>query len=92
LFCPDETNSNRLGAIFEVSDRCLVSDILPADDHVSHDGRVMEVLSEHCCHGWLEGYTLTGRHGLFATYEAFAMIVDSMSMQHGKWMEHAIIS
>ncbi|PZM10987.1 phosphoketolase [Rhizobium tubonense] len=89
LFCPDETNSNRLGAVFEVSDRCLVSDILPGDDHVSHDGRVMEVLSEHCCHGWLEGYTLTGRHGLFATYEAFAMIVDSMSMQHGKWLEHA---
>ena len=89
LFCPDETNSNRLGAIFEVTDRCLVSEILPGDDHVSHDGRVMEVLSEHCCHGWLEGYTLTGRHGLFATYEAFAMIVDSMSMQHGKWMEHA---
>ncbi|MBZ5761284.1 phosphoketolase family protein [Rhizobium sp. VS19-DR104.2] len=89
LFCPDETNSNRLGAIFDVSDRCLVSEILPGDDHVSHDGRVMEVLSEHCCHGWLEGYTLTGRHGLFATYEAFAMIVDSMSMQHGKWLEHA---
>ncbi|MCI9867295.1 phosphoketolase family protein [Rhizobium skierniewicense] len=89
LFCPDETNSNRLGAIFEVTDRCLVSEILPGDDHVSHDGRVMEVLSEHCCHGWVEGYTLTGRHGLFATYEAFAMIVDSMSMQHGKWMEHA---
>lgn len=89
LFCPDETNSNRLGAVFQVSDRCLVSEINGDDDHVSHDGRVMEVLSEHCCHGWLEGYTLTGRHGLFATYEAFAMIVDSMSMQHGKWMEHA---
>ena len=89
LFCPDETNSNRLGAILDVSDRCLVSEILPNDDHVSHNGRVMEVLSEHCCHGWLEGYTLTGRHGLFATYEAFAMIVDSMSMQHGKWLEHA---
>ena len=89
LFCPDETNSNRLGAVFTVSDRCLVSEITEGDDHVSHHGRVMEVLSEHCCHGWLEGYTLTGRHGLFATYEAFAMIVDSMSMQHGKWMEHA---
>jgi xylulose-5-phosphate/fructose-6-phosphate phosphoketolase len=89
LFCPDETNSNRLGAVFEVSDRCLVSEIIPLDDHVSHDGRVMEVLSEHCCHGWLEGYTLTGRHGLFATYEAFAMIVDSMAMQHAKWIEHA---
>jgi xylulose-5-phosphate/fructose-6-phosphate phosphoketolase len=89
LFCPDETNSNRLGAVFDVSDRCLVSEILPNDDHVSHDGRVMEVLSEHCCNGWLEGYTLTGRHGLFATYEAFAMIVDSMAMQHAKWLEHA---
>jgi xylulose-5-phosphate/fructose-6-phosphate phosphoketolase len=89
LFCPDETNSNRLGAVFETSDRCLVSEILPGDDHVSPDGRVMEVLSEHCCHGWLEGYTLTGRHGLFATYEAFAMIIDSMAMQHAKWLEHA---
>ncbi len=89
LFCPDETNSNRLGAVFEVSDRCLMSEVIPQDDHVSHDGRVMEVLSEHLCHGWLEGYTLTGRHGLFATYEAFAMIVDSMAMQHAKWIEHA---
>ena len=89
LFCPDETNSNRLGAVFEASDRCLYGQILPGDDHISHDGRVMEVLSEHCCHGWLEGYTLTGRHGLFATYEAFAMIIDSMAMQHGKWIEHA---
>lgn len=89
LFCPDETNSNRLGAVFEASDRCLVSAIEPGDEHVSHDGRVMEVLSEHCCHGWLEGYTLTGRHGLFATYEAFAMIIDSMAMQHAKWIEHA---
>lgn len=89
LFCPDETNSNRLGAVFEVSDRCLMSEILPGDDHVSHEGRVIEVLSEHCCHGWLEGYTLTGRHGLFATYEAFAMIIDSMAMQHAKWIEHA---
>jgi xylulose-5-phosphate/fructose-6-phosphate phosphoketolase len=89
LFCPDETNSNRLGAVFDASDRCLVSEILPGDDHVSHDGRVMEVLSEHCCHGWLEGYTLTGRHGLFASYEAFAMIIDSMAMQHAKWIEHA---
>jgi xylulose-5-phosphate/fructose-6-phosphate phosphoketolase len=89
LFCPDETNSNRLGAVFEASDRCLYSKIIPEDDHVSHEGRVMEVLSEHCCHGWLEGYTLTGRHGLFATYEAFAMIIDSMAMQHSKWIEHA---
>lgn len=89
LFCPDETNSNRLGAVFDVSDRCLMSKILPGDDHLSHTGRVMEVLSEHCCHGWLEGYTLTGRHGLFATYEAFAMVVDSMAMQHSKWIEHS---
>jgi xylulose-5-phosphate/fructose-6-phosphate phosphoketolase len=89
LFCPDETNSNRLGAVFDVSDRCLVSEIVPGDDHISHDGRVMEVLSEHCCHGWLEGYTLTGRHGLFASYEAFAMVIDSMAMQHAKWIEHA---
>jgi xylulose-5-phosphate/fructose-6-phosphate phosphoketolase len=88
LFCPDETNSNRLGAVFEVTDRCLVSRLIDIDDHVSHDGRVMEVLSEHNCHGWLEGYVLTGRHGLFATYEAFAMVVDSMAMQHAKWLEH----
>jgi len=88
LFCPDETNSNRLGAVFEATDRCFVGPLLDIDDHVSHDGRVMEVLSEHNCHGWLEGYTLTGRHGLFATYEAFAMVVDSMAMQHAKWLEH----
>ncbi|MDR2214860.1 MAG: phosphoketolase family protein [Nevskiaceae bacterium] len=90
LFCPDETNSNRLGAVFEVSDRCLVGNILPGDDHVSPSGRVMEVLSEHCCHGWLEGYTLTGRHGLFATYEAFAMVATSMAVQHSKWIEHSL--
>jgi xylulose-5-phosphate/fructose-6-phosphate phosphoketolase len=90
LFCPDETNSNRLGAVFEATDRCFVSKLLDIDDHVSHDGRVMEVLSEHNCHGWLEGYLLTGRHGLFASYEAFAMIVDSMAMQHAKWLEHCL--
>ncbi|MGH7788506.1 MAG: phosphoketolase family protein [Candidatus Binatia bacterium] len=88
LFCPDETNSNRLGAVFEVTDRCFVGELIDIDDHVAHDGRVMEVLSEHNCHGWLEGYVLTGRHGLFATYEAFAMVVDSMAMQHAKWLEH----
>jgi xylulose-5-phosphate/fructose-6-phosphate phosphoketolase len=87
LFCPDETNSNRLGNVFEVENRCLVSTILPNDDHVAPDGRVMEVLSEHNQEGWLEGYTLTGRHGLFATYEAFAMIVDSMTSQHAKWLK-----
>jgi xylulose-5-phosphate/fructose-6-phosphate phosphoketolase len=87
LFCPDETNSNRLGAVFEVERRCLVERTTPADDHVSPEGRVMEVLSEHNCEGWLEGYLLTGRHGLFATYEAFALIVASMATQHAKWLE-----
>lgn len=87
LFCPDETNSNRLGAVFEVENRCLVAPILPDDDHVAVDGRVMEVLSEQLCEGWLEGYLLTGRHGLFASYEAFAMIADSMIIQHAKWLQ-----
>jgi len=87
LFCPDETNSNRLGAVFEVSDRCLVEPTFDFDDHVSPEGRVMEVLSEHNCQGWLEGYLLTGRHGLFATYEAFALIIASMATQHAKWLE-----
>lgn len=87
LFCPDETNSNRLGAVFEVEDRCLVRLIEDRDDHVTKAGRVMEVLSEHNCEGWLEGYLLTGRHGLFATYEAFALIVASMTNQHAKWLE-----
>jgi xylulose-5-phosphate/fructose-6-phosphate phosphoketolase len=87
LFCPDETNSNRLGAVFETEQRCLVSPPVAGDDHVSPAGRVMEVLSEHNCQGWLEGYTLTGRHGLFATYEAFALIVASMATQHAKWLE-----
>jgi xylulose-5-phosphate/fructose-6-phosphate phosphoketolase len=86
LFCPDETNSNRLGAVFDIEQRCLI-DALPDDDHVSPDGRVMEVLSEHLCQGWLEGYVLTGRHGLFATYEAFAMVSASMAIQHAKWLE-----
>ncbi|HLI71012.1 MAG TPA: phosphoketolase family protein [Ktedonobacteraceae bacterium] len=90
LFCPDETNSNRLGAVFEVENRCLVEKTLPNDDHVSPDGRVMEVLSEHLCEGWLEGYLLTGRHGLFATYEAFAMIADSMIIQHAKWLQESL--
>jgi xylulose-5-phosphate/fructose-6-phosphate phosphoketolase len=87
LFCPDETNSNRLGDVFEVENRCLVGRVESYDDHVAPDGRVMEVLSEHCHQGWLEGYTLTGRHGIFASYEAFAMIVDSMAAQHSKWLE-----
>ena len=89
LFCPDETNSNRLGAVFEVSDRGFAETILPGDVALSHDGRVMEVLSEHNCHGWLEGYTLTGRHGMFATYEAFAMVSASMTIQHSKWLQEA---
>ena len=86
LFCPDETNSNRLGAVFEVTDRCLM-DARPEDEQFSPEGRVMEVLSEHNCQGWLEGYVLSGRHGLFATYEAFAMVSASMTIQHTKWRE-----
>ncbi len=87
LFCPDETNSNRLGAVYEVEKRCFVGKTLASDDRVGPEGRVMEVLSEHNCQGWLEGYVLTGRHGLFATYEAFALIVASMATQHAKWLE-----
>jgi xylulose-5-phosphate/fructose-6-phosphate phosphoketolase len=89
LFCPDETNSNRLGAVFDIEDRCFEEATIPIDDHVSAGGRVMEVLSEHLCEGWLEGYLLTGRHGLFATYEAFAMVSASMTVQHAKWLEAA---
>ena len=84
---PDETTSNRLDALFEATDRVSLADILPTDDHVSRDGRVMEVLSEHMCQGWLEGYLLTGRHGLFSCYEAFIHIVDSMFNQHAKWLQ-----
>ncbi len=87
LMCPDETISNRLGALFDVSDRCFQEPALASYDHVSVEGRVMEVLSEHNCQGWLEGYVLTGRHGVFATYEAFALIVASMATQHTKWLE-----
>ena len=90
VFCPDETNSNRLGAVFQVENRTSVETITPGDDHISPDGRVMEVLSEHLCHGWLEGYLLTGRHGLFATYESFAMVSASMTIQHTKWLEEGI--
>ncbi len=89
LFCPDETNSNRLGDVFSVENRCSVGPVIPIDDHVAAEGRVMEVLSEHLCQGWLEGYLLTGRHGLFATYEAFAMVTASMTIQHTKWLEAA---
>lgn len=86
VMCPDETNSNRLDALFEVTNRVSSAEILPGDDHVAIDGRVMEVLSEHMCQGWLEGYLLTGRHGLFSCYEAFVHIIDSMFNQHAKWL------
>jgi len=84
---PDETASNRLAALFEVTDRVFTGPILPTDDHLAPDGRVMEVLSEHLCQGWLEGYLLTGRHGFFSCYEAFIHIVDSMFNQHAKWLK-----
>ena len=84
---PDETASNRLNAVFEATDRAWQPRLLPGDDHLAPDGRVMEVLSEHLCQGWLEGYTLTGRHGLFNCYEAFIHIVDSMFNQHAKWLK-----
>jgi xylulose-5-phosphate/fructose-6-phosphate phosphoketolase len=84
---PDETTSNRLNAVFEATDRAWEAELAPGDDHLAADGRVMEVLSEHLCQGWLEGYTLTGRHGLFNCYEAFIHIVDSMFNQHAKWLE-----
>jgi xylulose-5-phosphate/fructose-6-phosphate phosphoketolase len=90
LFCADETNSNRLGNVFEVENRCFVGKTIDIDDHVAPAGRVMEVLSEHLCEGWLEGYLLTGRHGLFATYEAFAMVSASMTVQHTKWLEESV--
>jgi len=84
---PDETASNRLSAVFEVTDRAWDAQTLPTDEHLAADGRVMEVLSEHLCQGWLEGYLLTGRHGLFNSYEAFIHIVDSMFNQHAKWLK-----
>jgi xylulose-5-phosphate/fructose-6-phosphate phosphoketolase len=87
VFGPDETASNRLGAVFEATNRAWAAEILPTDDHLAPDGRVMEVLSEHLCQGWLEGYLLTGRHGLFTCYEAFIHIVDSMFNQHAKWLK-----
>lgn len=87
VFGPDETASNRLDAIYEATDKVLMEPILPTDEHLSPNGRVMEVLSEHMCQGWLEGYLLTGRHGLFNCYEAFIHIVDSMFNQHAKWLK-----
>jgi len=87
VFGPDETASNRLGALFEVTGRTWMDETIPEDDNLSPDGRVMEILSEHTCQGWLEGYLLTGRHGLFSCYEAFIHIIDSMFNQHAKWLK-----
>jgi len=87
VFGPDETASNRLDALYEVTDKVTMEPILPTDEHLSSNGRVMEVLSEHMCQGWLEGYLLTGRHGFFSCYEAFIHIVDSMFNQHAKWLK-----
>ncbi|WP_219518859.1 phosphoketolase family protein [Nonomuraea ceibae] len=87
LMGPDETASNRLSAVFDATDRAWNAERLPTDEHLAPGGRVMEVLSEHLCQGWLEGYLLTGRHGLFNCYEAFIHIVDSMFNQHAKWLE-----
>jgi len=88
--CPDEARSNRLDPLFEVENRVFLDEVLATDDHEAPAGRVMEVLSEHNCQGWLEGYVLTGRHGLFVTYEAFAMVSASMLVQHAKWLEAAV--
>jgi xylulose-5-phosphate/fructose-6-phosphate phosphoketolase len=87
LFGPDETESNRLGAVLDVTDKVWEAEVRPTDVHLDRQGRVMEVLSEHTCQGWLEGYLLTGRHGLFSCYEAFIHIVDSMFNQHAKWLK-----
>ena len=87
LFSPDENNSNRWQDVLEVTNRCYTAEIYPDDDHLSPDGRVLEVLSEHQCQGWLEGYLLTGRHGFFSCYEAFIHIIDSMLNQHAKWLK-----
>jgi xylulose-5-phosphate/fructose-6-phosphate phosphoketolase len=87
VFGPDETASNRLGSLFEVTDRAWMADTLPDDENLAPDGRVMEILSEHTCQGWLEGYLLTGRHGFFSTYEAFVHVIDSMFNQHAKWLK-----
>jgi xylulose-5-phosphate/fructose-6-phosphate phosphoketolase len=89
LFGPDETASNRLDAVYDATDKVWLGEIQPVDEHLSPHGRVMEILSEHTCQGWLEGYLLTGRHGFFSCYEAFTHIVDSMFNQHAKWLETA---
>jgi xylulose-5-phosphate/fructose-6-phosphate phosphoketolase len=87
LFSPDENNSNRWQDVLEVTNRAWMAERVEGDDHLAPDGRVMEVLSEHQCQGWLEGYLLTGRHGFFSCYEAFIHIVDSMFNQHAKWLK-----
>jgi len=87
LFGPDETASNRLQAVFDATDKAWMAETLPVDEHLAPDGRVMEILSEHICQGWLEGYLLTGRHGLFNCYEAFIHIIDAMFNQHAKWLK-----
>ena len=87
VFGPDETASNRLGDLFDETNRVWMGELLPEDEHLSPDGRVMEILSEHTCQGWLEGYLLTGRHGFFSCYEAFIHIIDSMFNQHAKWLK-----
>ena len=87
LFGPDETESNRLGAVYEVTAKAWNAETEPTDEHLARDGRVLEILSEHLCQGWLEGYLLTGRHGLFSCYEAFIHIIDAMFNQHAKWLK-----
>jgi xylulose-5-phosphate/fructose-6-phosphate phosphoketolase len=87
IFGPDETASNRLGSVFEVTNKQWLGEVIPTDDHLAPDGRVIEMLSEHQCEGWLEGYLLTGRHGIFNTYEAFVHLIDSMFNQHAKWLK-----
>ena len=87
IFGPDETASNRLGSVFEVTNKQWLGEVIPTDDHLSPEGRVIEMLSEHQCEGWLEGYLLSGRHGIFNTYEAFVHVIDSMFNQHAKWLK-----
>jgi xylulose-5-phosphate/fructose-6-phosphate phosphoketolase len=87
MFSPDENNSNRLQDVLDATDRTWDAEMVPLDDHLAPDGRVMEILSEHTCEGWLEGYLLTGRHGLFSCYEAFIHVIDSMFNQHAKWLK-----
>ena len=87
VFGPDETASNRLEALYEVTDKEWMEPIFPVDEHLSQRGRVLEMLSEHMCQGWLEGYLLTGRHGFFSCYEAFIHIINSMFNQHAKWLK-----